>query len=340
MTVLVTGGAGFIGSYVVEALVEEGHEVVVFDRYLTNVVEGAYHESGNLILLDSVRQIVDDWEPDAVIHMASAVGTGISMKNPNEFVQSNVVGTCNLMRALQGNVDTLVLASTVSVYGEGSYYCHQCNHTVFPERSREQLAQAQWEPMCPRCGHVLWLEGTTEDAPLRPRSIYASTKLEQEHLCRLLGEAAGMRVAVARLWNVYGPRQKQDNPYTGVTAMLMGAIQKGEQFTVYEDGGQRRDYVYAGDVAQALIKLMHEGNGVYNVGSDFNLHLGIALGVIAEAMDTTYEDSCVITNQYREGDIRHIIPNVSKIRALGWEPKVRPVDGLHELALAVRNSAM
>ncbi len=326
MRVLVTGGAGFIGSHVVEALTARGHESVVFDvreRAGDDVRDG-----------EAVRGALDG--VDAVCHQAAMVGLGTGFSDAPEYVSHNDLGTAVLLAAMtDAGVRRLVLAGSMVVYGEGRYEC-EAHGVVRPgPRDVADLAAGRFEPLCPVCGAQLTPGLVGEDAPVDPRNVYATTKLTQEHLAAAWARATGGAAVSLRYHNVYGPRMPRDTPYAGVASFFRSALARGEAPRVFEDGRQRRDFVHVRDVATANVTALEASSAdgaltAYNTGSG-EPH---TVGEMARALAAAYGGpEPVVTGEYRLGDVRHITADSSRLRAeLGWKAKVGFGEGMREFA--------
>ncbi|WP_062349328.1 NAD-dependent epimerase/dehydratase family protein [Herbidospora yilanensis] len=341
MRVLVTGGAGFIGSHVVTALTAAGHEPVVFDALLPAV------HPGEPVLPDAefVKGDVRDAAAvagalrgvGAVCHQAAMVGLGADFGDVPGYVSCNDLGTAVLLAEMaRAGVTLLVQAGSMVVYGEGRYTC-AVHGVVRPgPRAVADLAAGRFEPCCPRCGAGLVSGLVSEDAPADPRNVYATTKLAQEHLAASWARATGGRAVSLRYHNVYGPGMPSDTPYAGVASFFRSALERGQAPTVFEDGGQRRDFVHVGDVARAnaaaLTAAGGEGHTAYNVGSGEPHTVGEMAAALAGAFGGP---APVVTGEYRLGDVRHITADSSRAReALGWKPEVEFADGVAEFARA------
>lgn len=261
MRVLVTGGAGFIGSHVADQLAAGGHEPLLLDALLptAHAPDGppAYtspyrFEQGDVadrVLLDRLLPDVD-----AVCHQAAVVGHGLDPADAPLYTLHNDYATGVLLAAMHdAGVSRLVLASSMVVYGEGAYDCPTHGRTLPSARTPADISAGRFEPTCPRCGAELQWRLVSEDAPLQPRSIYAATKLAQEHLAAAWARQIGGTVVALRYHNVYGPRMPQDTPYAGVASLFRSALRRGEAPTVLEDGRQQRDFVHVRDVARANV---------------------------------------------------------------------------------------
>src|SRR3954468_4828388 len=275
--VLVAGGAGFIGSHVVDALLAAGREVRVLDVLL----EAAHRERPDY--LDPRAEYIegDVRDPavvasavegvEAVSHQAAMVGLGVDLDDIADYVSHNDLGTAILLKALaqQRFQGPLVLASSMVVYGEGRYRCLEHGLVRPGPRAPEDLDAGRFEPPCPRCGRPLEAEPVPEDAPPDPRNVYAATKLAQEHLCAAFARETGVVVSALRYHNVYGPRMPRDTPYAGVASIFRSALAAGRAPRVFEDGAQRRDFVHVRDVARANALALDRDRppGTYNVAS-------------------------------------------------------------------------
>lgn len=326
MRVLVTGGAGFIGSHVVEALAARGHEPVVFDLRDGLDVRDAGAVSAALPGVD------------AVCHQAAMVGLGTGFGDAVEYVSRNDLGTAVLLTAMaDAGVRRLVLAGSMVVYGEGRYECEGHGVVRPGPRTVEDLDAGRFEPRCPRCGEELTPGLVAEDAPVDPRNVYATTKLAQEHLAAAWARSTGGGAVSLRYHNVYGPGMPRDTPYAGVASFFRSALARGEAPRVFEDGGQRRDFVHVRDVAAANVAALearsHDGAlTAYNTGSG-DPH---TVGEMARTLAAAYGGpQPVVTGEYRLGDVRHITADSSRLRAeLGWKAEVGFAEGMREFAAA------
>jgi dTDP-L-rhamnose 4-epimerase len=334
-TVLITGGCGFIGSHLADELLRSGYRVRVLD-VLVDQVHGhggrpGYLDPdvelrvGDVRDAEAVRDAVAGVE--AVVHLAARVGVGQSMYELGEYAGANTHGTAVLLEALLDRpVGRLVVASSMSVYGEGLYFTPGGEPVVDVRRTRAQLEAGEWEP-----------EGdlepvpTPESKPPSLSSVYALTKYDQERLCLLFGEAYELPTIALRFFNVYGPRQALSNPYTGVLAIFASRLLNGRAPLVYEDGLQRRDFVSVYDVARACrLALESEATGVANVGSGRSVTVLEIARLLGDALDSDVE--AVVTGKFRTGDIRHCFADVSAARELlGYAPQVELEDGIAEL---------
>ncbi|MEU1089843.1 NAD-dependent epimerase/dehydratase family protein [Streptomyces sp. NPDC005576] len=346
MRVLVTGGAGFIGSHITRALVAAGHRAVVIDALLPSAhpagtaPEGPYER---LIVAD-VRDPVAVADAlagvDAVCHQAAMVGLGKDFADAPLYVGCNDLGTAVLLAGMAAaGVRDLVLAGSMVVYGEGRYDCLRHGPVRPGPRARRDLEAGRFEPRCPSCGADLVPGLVPEDAPADPRNVYAASKLAQEHLAAAWARATDGRAVSLRYHNVYGPGMPRDTPYAGVASLFRSALARGEAPRVFEDGGQRRDFVHVTDVAAAavaaLTALPQRAPGVlaaYNTGSG-EPH---TIGEMATALASAYGGPPpVVTGEFRLGDVRHVTADSRRLRAeLGWLPRVAFAEGMREFAAA------
>ncbi len=349
--VLVTGGAGFIGSYLVEALVEKGYGVRVFDS-----LEPQVHGEGRQVpeyLSPGAELVIGDVRDrsalkaalagiDIVFHYAAAVGVGQSMYEIRRYVEANTLGGATLLDILaeeRHHVRKLIVASSMSIYGEGKYGCDTCG-VAYPQlRSDEQLRQRRWEMRCPSCDEEMRPLPTDEGKPLHPTSIYAVTKRDHEEMFLCFGRAYGIPAVALRFFNVYGPRQALSNPYTGVAAIFSSRLLNAQPPMIYEDGLQSRDFVHVSDIARASMLSMERDEGdyeVFNVGTGRPLTiLAIAQALIDKLAEGQIEPQ--IVGKYRRGDIRHCFADIGKITdKLGFVPQVKFEDGVSDLISWVR----
>ncbi|MFF9360464.1 NAD-dependent epimerase/dehydratase family protein [Streptomyces griseoluteus] len=326
MRVLVTGGAGFIGSHVVDVLRASGHEAVVFDVRDDPAADVRDREAVTRALAGV----------DAVCHQAAMVGLGNGVDDAAEYVSRNDLGTAVLLAAMaETGVRRLVLAGSMVVYGEGRYEC-PAHGVVRPgPRAEADLKEGRFEPPCPLCGTALVPGLVGEDAPADPRNVYAATKLAQEHLAAAWARATDGTALSLRYHNVYGPRMPRDTPYAGVAAFFRSALERGEAPRVFEDGGQRRDFVHVRDVAAANLAALTapERPGAltaYNTGSGEPRTVGELARALAAAHGGPEP---VVTGEYRLGDVRHITADSARLRTeLHWRPGVTFADGMAEFA--------
>jgi dTDP-L-rhamnose 4-epimerase len=353
MLVLVTGGAGFIGSHVVERLLEAGHGVRVLDALLPAVhAEPPDLPAGAELLVADTRDQAAVASAlsgvDAVCHQAAMVGLGVDLGDLPAYVGSNDLGTAVLLAEMaRAGIRRLVLASSMVVYGEGRYRCPRHGDVAPPPRTEDDLAAGRFEPPCPVCAAPLEPDLVSEDARLDPRNVYAATKVAQEHLAASWARASGGTVAALRYHNVYGARMPQNTPYAGVASLFRSALARGLPPRVFEDGGQRRDFVEVRDVAAAnLAALSAVDDGRLPPGSlrAFNVGSGHphTVGEMAVALAAAYGGPApVVTGAYRLGDVRHVTASPARAAAeLGWSAEVGFDAGLARFATAPLRAAV
>lgn len=329
--ILVTGGCGFIGSHLTDSLVEKGYQVSVLDREPPPVWQNAKARYIQRNICDNLDDMMSE-NFDAIYHLAAEVGSGISMAEPQKYVQTNSLGTINLLEAMRksGRYSKVIVASSATVYGEATYQCQE--HGIFyPDfRPKEQLENRDWETKCSVCAKESEPLPIKEERPLKPGNIYGLTKLDQEIMCLRLGKAWGFPVVVFRPFGVFGPRQSLKNPYTGVLALFAVWFLTGSPIRHYEDGKQNKGYIYITDAVNAFLLALEakEADGkVFNLG----LPKPVTIRHIAEKMANKINPSVEIirTGKFRTGDTRHSWPDVSYLeKALNWRPEVSFDDGL------------
>lgn len=343
--VLITGGAGFVGSHLADALATAGHEVTLFDNLEPQVhgeaaVRPAYldpaHrlEQGDIRNPDALRPLVA--EADVIFHLAAMVGVGQSMYQVRRYTDVNSMGMATLLEVLtqyRDKVRKLVVASSMSIYGEGAYRCAACGIVAPRLRPVDQLKAAEWEVRCPSCGSALEPAPTDEDKPLYPTSIYAINKRDHEEMALAFGQAYDLPAVALRFFNIYGSRQALTNPYTGVAAIFSGRMLAGQTPVVYEDGNQLRDFVHVSDIVQACCLAMQSqaaDHQVFNVGTGRPISV-LRVGELL-AQELGWAGGFEIVRKFRAGDIRHCYADIARIRtSLGYEPRYRFEDGVHEL---------
>ena len=337
MKILVTGGGGFIGSHVVEALLGAGHEVRVVDRAPATRVPGC--ELIEADLNDPGVASAALVGVDVVSHQAARVGLGVDFSDAPGYVTDNDLATATLLAAMHGAgfAGRLVLASSMVVYGEGRYRCNLHGVVRPPARTEADLEAGRYEPRCGRCGRPVAWTLVPEDAPIDPLSVYAASKVAQEHLCGLWARESRGSVVALRYHNVYGPRLPLDTPYAGVAAIFRSALRNGNAPQVFEDGGQARDFVHVRDVAAAnlaAIGVAAEGGSSHpiNVCSGRPATIGEVAGAIADAFGPDAPRP-VVTGRYRLGDVRHVVASPERARSwLGFHARISLAAGLAELA--------
>jgi dTDP-L-rhamnose 4-epimerase len=340
--VLVTGGAGFIGGHVADALLAEGHEVRVLDALLPAAwgdSSPAVDDRAELVVGDVrdpavVRAGLDG--VDVVCHQAAMVGLGLDLGDLPEYVGHNDLGTAVVLAEMaRANVGRLVLASSMVIYGEGRWVCEQDGDVTPRPRAVADLETGCFEPRCPTCARSLTWRLVDETAATDPRSVYAATKVAQEHLSAAWQRATAGSVVALRYHNVYGPYMPKDTPYSGVAAIFRSALALGHPPRVFEDGGQMRDFVHVSDVARANVLALTaatEGFVPLNVCSGTPHSVGELAGALAAAADGPPP---VVTGEYRLGDVRHVVASPSRAASvLGFTAVTPFADGVREFATA------
>lgn len=348
MNVLITGGAGFIGSNIALKLIAKGYGVTVLDS-LSELIHGANPELASPLyrkIKDKVTFIKGnvnnraDWEQalveiDYVIHLAAETGTGQSMYEIKKYVDTNIGGTALLLDILTNtkhHVKRIVVAESRAIYGEGKYHCSQCGDVYPSERKDVDMAKGDFECKCPKCGGEVRPVATTEDSTIHPSSVYGISKQVQGQLIHLVCKNIGVESVSFRYQNVYGPGQSLTNPYTGILSIFSTRIKNGNGLNIFEDGKETRDFVYIEDVVDATILGMEvpDSNGhVINIGT------GVAMDVltVAKTLCEKYGVNVPITvsGNYRLGDIRHNYADITAARQiLGFEPKWNFSDGIEQ----------
>lgn len=348
--ILVTGGAGFIGSHLVDVLVSKGHQVRILDALVSQVhgqnadwpawlppeVEKLRGDvSDNQIWLKALKGI------DVIYHLAAEVGVGQSMYEIVRYMNANTLGTAHLLEILargEHAIQKLVVASSMSIYGEGAYRTRD-GQKLYPQlRSNARLVARQWEMYNSHSEEPLMPIPTAEDKPLYPTSIYAISKRDQEEMCLSVGRAYKIPTIALRFFNVYGPRQALSNPYTGVAAIFSGRLLNGKAPMIFEDGLQSRDFVHVKDIVQALYLCMERDQANYeaiNIGTGRQLTILDVTRALIRELEVNVEPQ--IVNQFREGDIRHCFADITKAqRLLGYQPTVKFEAGVGDLVEWVR----
>jgi dTDP-L-rhamnose 4-epimerase len=342
--VLVTGGAGYIGSHLVDALVARDYRVTVLDNLEPQVHRTGQWPSYANPRAQYVRGDVRDraaFEPlvlaaDAVVHFGAAVSVGQSMYQVDRYVDVNTRGTALLLDILvnaKHHVQKVIVASSIGVYGEGAYRC-DVDGTVAPTiRAKAQLAARDWEQRCPACHRHVVSIPTPEDKPLYRDNIYSMTKYHQEEMVLLIGKTYGIPAVAPRFFNVYGPRQSLSNPYAGVAAIWLSRLLNGRQPVVFEDGGQLRDFVSIHDVVDCLILMLEKSGADYlpvNIGSGETVTILEIARLLQRLLGSSIEPQ--VTHSGRQFDIRHNTADITRAReTLGFAPKVTLEQGFAEL---------
>lgn len=355
MQVLITGGAGFIGSRLSRQLIEAGHSVRVLDC-LNPQIHGENPDPSKIVASDVDFMLGDIRDKvalskalvgvEAVYHLAAGTGVGQSMYQIEEYVDCNIGGTAALLDHIardRGDVKQIILSSSRAVYGEGAYKCPNCGEVYPLPRTVERMDQGQWEAVCPICGAEVDQVPTREVKPLMPSSVYAVSKRGQEELLLCIGSAYDLPVTVLRFFNVYGSGQALGNPYTGIITIFASKIRNGEAPLIYEDGLESRDFVHVSDIAHACVLALQNPKaygGVFNVGSGIPLSVLDMARTMVKEMGSDLEPEVI--GKYRVGDIRHCYADLTRSReCLGYEPAVPFVEGIREFLdwFALSNSS-
>lgn len=337
-SILITGGAGFIGSHLTRLALAAGHRVRILDNLSPQIhgevsdfrpQEGAEFIRGDVNVRADLERALQAM--DTIVHLAAETGTGQSMYQIDRYYRVNVQGTALLFDILANRdhgVRNFVLASSRSVYGEGAYICRACDPAgarCFPStRTPQQLAARQWTSPCPRCGNVIEPTATREDDPTAPASIYAATKLAQEELVRTASVALGLPHAILRFQNVFGEGQSLNNPYTGILSIFSTRIRLGQSLPIFEDGEESRDFVHVEDVATAMLRCIqrpHAQGVTLNVGSGEPASIMAVARLLQRTMGSSIEP--IVTGEYRVGDIRHNFADISRLQEVtGFRPAI------------------
>ena len=342
MRTLVTGGAGFIGSHLVQRLVDLGEDVIVLDSLEPQVhggkppelPDGVHFVHGDVGDPDVVDAALDGVE--RVVHLAAAVGVGQSMYEIADYVRKNTYATAIFLERLVARdqrPSRLVVASSMSIYGEGEYTCAQHGRFAPAPRPEHQLVARQWECLCPECGEELEPAATRERKPLIPTSVYAVTKRDHEELALVVGAAYGIPTTALRFFNVYGPGQSLSNPYTGVAAIFSSRLLNGRAPLVFEDGQQTRDFIHVSDIVEGILLALGSeaaaGRAV-NLGTGRRTSVLEVAHALANGLDVLIEPE--VNGQYRAGDIRHCFadPQLAE-ELLGFKARVSLEHGMSEL---------
>lgn len=346
--ILITGGAGFIGSNLALKLIERGYQVSVLDS-LSEQIHGSNPEVTSPLyqsIKDKVKFVkgsvtnYEDWMKvlpgvECIVHLAAETGTGQSMYEIKKYTDVNIGGTALMLDILTNqktSVKRVVVAESRAIYGEGKYHCQNCGDVYPLDRKDEEMAQGMFECRCPKCGEVVTLVATTEDSAIHPSSVYGITKQVQGQLVHLCCSSIGIESVSFRYQNVYGPGQSLSNPYTGILSIFSTRIKHYKGINIFEDGKETRDFVYIDDVVDATIRGIEvpEANGYA-----FNIGTGVATDVltVANTLCEKYDIHIPIevTGNYRIGDIRHNYADISLARTiLGYEPKWSFSDGIQK----------
>ena len=342
--ILVTGGAGFIGSHTVDQLIARGDTVRVYDN-LNSQVHGEnakrpehLHPEAEFIVgdvrdRDHLKKAIEDVE--LVIHDAAEVGVGQSMYSIDQYISTNVQGTGVLWDILvneKHTVEKVLVASSMSLYGEGYYRCAEHGRISPKPRPENQLIEGQWEMLCPECAVPVVPVPTDEDKELDCTSVYAQSKKDQEVYSLIIGKAHKIPTVACRYFNCYGPRQSLNNPYTGAGAIFCSAVKNDSPPLIYEDGNQRRDFIHVKDLVRGKLLLLdhHDANyGIFNIGTGKPSSILDLANTIIELYGKSFQPDVIY--KFRNGDIRDCFADISKIKALGFEPELSLKQGLEDL---------
>jgi len=343
--ILITGGAGFIGSHLTDALLRKGHKVRIIDcldpqvhgtsgkkpSYLNPEAEFIKSDINNKLALKKALKGIA-----VVFHLASAVGVGQSMYQIKKYTYTNDVGTANLLDLItqtKNKVQKIVVASSMSIYGEGKYKCQRCGVFSPIKRSEKNIQKRIWEMHCPKCSREAKPVPTDEEKALFSQSIYAINKSTQEQMCLVIGSAYKIPAVALRYFNAYGSRQSLSNPYTGVLAIFSSRVLNNKPPIIFEDGFQTRDFIHIKDLARANILAMEKKQAdykVFNVGTGRRTSLVKLANVLIKEFNPKLKMQ--ITNKFREGDIRHCFADITKIKkTLGFSPSIKIEQGLKDL---------
>jgi dTDP-L-rhamnose 4-epimerase len=340
--VLVTGGAGFIGSHLVSRLVARGDEVVVLDRLDEQVhgqrrprlPQGVTLVTGDIGETHTAEQVVTGAE--VIVHLAAAVGVGQSMYEVDNYVRRNTMATATLLEAVinsEHRPSRLVVASSMSIYGEGAYKCEAHGDFAPAPRSEDQLRARDWDVHCPKCGKYARPVPTNEARQIAPTSVYAITKRDQEELCLVVGAAYGIPTVALRFFNVYGPGQALSNPYTGVAAIFAARLMNGHAPNIFEDGAQSRDFVHVSDIVEGITRAMSSEDAVghaINLGTGRPTTVSQVATTLAEGLGVSIRPERL--EQFRAGDIRHCYGDTRRAaELLGFHAAVSFDEGMTDL---------
>ncbi len=341
--ILVTGGAGFIGSFLVDELIKKGYKVRVFDNLEKQVHNGekplylnkrAEFIKGDVRNRQEVLDVIKNI--DIVFHLAAAVGVAQSNYQIKKYVDVNIGGTANLLDILvneKHRVKKLITISSMTGFGEGNYKCKKCGVVRPAIRDEKQLKKGDWNTYCPNCQNAVIPAPTEDDAKEYPSSIYAITKKAQQDMALINASLYNFPTVVLRGFNVYGPRQSLSNPYTGVSAIFISRLKNNRKAICYEDGAQSRDFISVHDIVRAFILAMEKdkaNNNVINIGSGKPTPIKEIARTIAKSLGK--EKLVKISGEYRKNDVKHCYADISKAKKLlGWTPKVSLKEGIEEL---------
>lgn len=340
--ILVTGGAGFIGSHLADKLISTGYKVRILDNLTPQVHQGtpqyinkkAEFIKGDVTNTQDIKKALEGM--DAIFHEAAVVGVGQSMYEIEHYIYNNTLGTAKLLDFLANNkhkVKRILVASSMSAYGEGLYKCDKCGLVRPPLRTDEQMKKRKWELICPNCRRILKPVGIPENQPFHCNSVYAVTKQSQEDMVMIFGKAYGIPATALRYFNVYGPRQSLSNPYTGVAAIFLSRLKNNNPPIVYEDGLQTRDFISVYDTADANVFCLEDDRSfgkVFNIGTNNPIAIKEIAQILAKLLGKKIKPK--ITEKFRSGDVRHCTADISLIKkTLGWKPSWNFEKGMQDL---------
>lgn len=341
--ILVTGGAGFIGSHLVDRLISQGYQVRILDNLAPQVHQNKIPDylnkkaefiKGDVTNLADIKKATQDI--DAIYHEAAVVGVGQSMYEIEKYVYQNSYGGALLLDYLANSkhsVKRLFVASSMSAYGEGLYKCSNCGPIRPPLREDSQMNQKKWELFCPNCKSILTPIGTPETESFKCNSIYAVTKQSQEDMFMIFGKAYGIPTTAFRYFNVYGPRQSLSNPYTGVAAIFLSRLKNDNAPVIYEDGLQTRDFISVYDIANANVACLEDDRSfgkIFNLGTNNPVAIKEIAEILAKLLGKNIKPE--IAEKFRSGDIRHCSADISLIKnTLGWQPSWSFEKGMQDL---------
>lgn len=341
--ILVTGGAGFIGSHIVDKLIADGYKVTILDN-LTPQVHGTQKPAylnknakfikGDITKKSDFKKAIE--EIDTIYHEAAVVGVGQSMYEIENYIYQNTLGTARILDFMANNrhkIKRLIVASSMSAYGEGLYKCKKCGLIRPPLRTDDQLRTKHWELSCPNCKNILIPIGIPESQPFSCNSIYAITKQSQEDMIMIFGKVYGIPTTALRYFNVYGPRQSLSNPYTGVAAIFLSRLKNNKPPVIYEEGLQTRDFISVYDVAEANVSVLENKKAfgkIFNLGTNSPISIKKIAEVLANLLGKNIKPE--ITEKFRSGDVRHCSADITLIKeSLGWSPKWSFENGMQDL---------
>lgn len=342
--ILVTGGAGFIGSHTVDALIERGDRVRVYDN-LTPQVHSQGTEKPRFLHPDAefIKGDVRDRDGlkkaiqgmDLIIHDAAEVGVGQSMYSIDQYISTNVQGTGVLWDILVNDkhtIEKVLMSSSMSIYGEGRYVCKAHGKLAPEPRPEPQLKEGKWDLICPQCGDILNPSPTDEKKDLNCTSVYAQSKKDQEVYSLMIGKAHGIPTVACRYFNCYGPRQSLNNPYTGVGAIFCSSIKNDQAPLIYEDGNQMRDFIHVKDLVRGRLCALDNPKAnfdVFNIGTGKPSSIMEIAKTLIQLAKKKFQPH--VTRKFRNGDIRTCYADITKIKKLGFEPEISLSEGLKDL---------